>query len=493
MRTNLRTRLDARALTLALAPSLLALACGSSGDTATRDAGATPDVATTTDVTSGDGGAGLSVSCVYRNPFSMRDECREYVGPDWSEEAARRDCTLSSGTLRTNMACTYPSVLGRCLVNGLADNATRLTFPGDSAAQCQSTQTGCTVFARGAFTPDGVCVAALGGDGGTVTADASVPDGGFTGFRQPTRTCRDPLPGQAPGQGPGGQVCTWNAISAATEAGRRFDDYASCETVRSQRPYYPVPAAPARTTTDPRLSDPTYTAELAWVRGQIEASACVCCHSSRVAPSGTSNWYVEAPGNWMDSFFPSGLALGAGWIDSTVFGAYPAEQNNGFSRTTSGFPSTDPARMARFFAAELASRGMDRAMFATARPFGGPLYDQLVYTPTACAMGEGVSADGTVRWQGGVARYVYVLDQGSANPGVPPNLDLPTGTRWRVDVPATGAPLASGITYGRTPDGATQRFPATGAPAALARGATYYLYVLADVGVPITRCTFTAP
>jgi hypothetical protein len=32
-----------------------------------------------------------------------------------------------------------------------------------------------------------------------------------------------------------------------------------------------------------------------------------------------------------------------------------------------------------------------------------------------------------------------------------------------------------------------------GAPAALAPGQTYYLYVLADIGIPLTRCLFTTP
>jgi hypothetical protein len=430
-------------------------------------------------------------SCTYANPFSRSDECKEYIGPSWTMPTATADCTTSRGMIRAGAACVVPAALGRCLINGAAPNATRITFPGDNASQCAITRTGCTTFARGAFTPDGVC--ATGGDAGAPdasTGDASVPALGV--FRPPTQTCRAPLAGERPGAGPNGQVCTWNAISAATEEGRRYEDYASCEHVRTQRPYYPVEAAPARTTPDPRMSDPTYVAELTWVRSQVEASACVCCHSTRTVPSGTSNWYVEAPGNWMDSFHPSGLALGAGWIDSSSFGAYPSAQNNGFSRTLSGFPSTDPERMRRFFERELANRGRTRESFAGTEPFGGPIYAQQVYRPTPCADGYGVGADGVVRWSGAPARYVYVLDAGSANPGVPPNLDLPAGTRWRVDVPPTGSPIASGITYGRVPMGATQRFPEMGAPAALVAGTTYYLYVLLDVGVPVTRCTFTA-
>jgi hypothetical protein len=289
----------------------------------------------------------------------------------------------------------------------------------------------------------------------------------------------------------GGQVCTWSAISASTEEGRRYEDYASCERVRTQRPYYAASPGEPRGD-DARMRDPAYVAELAWVRSQVEASACVCCHSSRVAPEGPSNWYLEAPGNWMDSFYDTGLALGAGWVDSSSFGEYPAAENNGFARNISGVPSTDPERMARFFRAELQHRGRTRESFASAAPFGGPIYAQQRYTPMACTGTDGVGADGIVRWTGGSARYLYVLDEGSANPGVPPNFDLPTGTRWRVDVPFTGAAFASGVTYGRAPEGSAQRFPTSGAPRPLAAGTRYYLYVLADVGIPITRCVFTA-
>ena len=103
-----------------------------------------------------------------------------------------------------------------------------------------------------------------------------------------------------------------------------------------------------------------------------------------------------------------------------------------------------------------------------------------------------MAADGTISWAGGSARYVYVLAEDAPNPGVPPNLDLPEGTRWRVDVPWDAAPMASGsVRYGAVPDGARQSFPADGSPAKLTAGTTYYLYVLADIAVPITRCLFT--
>lgn len=444
---------------------------------------------------SADAPAVIVASCVYANPFSRTEECREYLDPTRTAAQIADDCAAARGTLRAGMACAYPETLGSCVVNGGAANTTRLVFPGANASACSVTRAGCTVFARGAFTPAGVCARAPG-DGGV--ADGGTPDDGGTSggggvFLQPVRECRAPRAGERAGASAGGEVCTWSAISAATEEGRRYQDYGSCERVRTQRPYYPADPAPARAAPDARLGDPAYVAELAWVRSQVQATACVCCHSREVAPDGTSNWFIESPGNWVDSFHDTGLALGAGWVDSTVFGAYPPEQNNGFERTTSGIPSTDGARMARFFQQESAHRGRTRESFASTPPFGGPIHDQLVYRPSACTGTDGVSADGTLRWTGPAARYVYVLDQGAANPGVPPNLDLPTGTRWRVDVPPAATPIASGIRYGQTPPGATQRFPVEGAPQPLVAGTTYYLYVLLDVGIPLTRCTFAFP
>jgi hypothetical protein len=454
-------------------------------DTAATDTAAPSDAVVAEDVPTG---PGFTASCVYMNAFSRSQECRDYIDPSWTERLVATDCTNAMGTLRMGMACSTAGALGQCTIDLPNSNATRITFPGTDAAQCEATQRGCTVFARGMFTPLGACT-------GTVSADAGAPsDASATGgvFLPATRVCRDPLPGQSPGRGPNGQVCTWNSIAASTEEGRRFDDYASCANVRTQRPYYPARAGASRGD-DPRMRDPAYTAELAWVRGQIDASGCVCCHSTRTVGMGTSNWYLEAPGNFMDTFFDTGLALGAGWIDSRSFGAYPPAENNGFDRINSGFPTTNPARMRAFFEAELRNRGRTRESFAGAEPFGGPIYDQLVYRPSACANGIGVDSTGALNWTGGRARYLYVLDATADSPGVPPNLDLPMGTRWFVNVPPTAQPFSSGITYGTLPANAAQRFPAMGAPAALAPGQTYYLYVLADIGIPLTRCLFTTP
>ena len=197
---------------------------------------------------------------------------------------------------------------------------------------------------------------------------------------------------------------------------------------------------------------------------------------------------------WTDYQCPICGAMFAGYVDSSVLGAFDPADNNGFDRVHSALPSTDPARMVGFFQREFDRRGLTQAFVAGIPPFGAALLDQLSYAPQACQAGEGVDASGKLVWSGGKpARYVYVLEAGSDNPGIPPNFDLPAGTVWRVDVPHDGQPLASGLAYGAVPSGATQRFPASAPPAPLVAGHVYTLYVLYDVALPLARCTFSAP
>ena len=419
-------------------------------------------------------------TCQYVNVFSGGEECREYEGEDWTEETLSVACDDLMGSAAIGARCTTDEMLGRCTLE--ADYGQVVVFAyGTDAGSCDGQVLGCETFGGGEWSPEPIC-----GGGGSGGGDGGV-------FIQPTLECRDPVAGEPAGNGPNGQVCTWQAISGCTEEGRHFEDYASCDVVRTQRPYYAAPPSPGSDEPDPRLDDPVYAAELDWVRSQVQASACVCCHSE-ASPNGPSNWSIDAPNNWINTFADSGLALGANYVTSISFGAYPPEDNNGFERETSGFPSTEPERMRAFFIAELAYRGLDAGDFADTPPFGGPIHDQLLYEPSACENGEGVGQDGTLVWEGGDARYVYVLDQGSANPTVPPNLDLPDGVRWRIDVPADGSPIESGtMTYGTVPDGTTQRFPPAGSASTLVAGNTYYLYVTRDVGIPLTRCLFTAP
>jgi hypothetical protein len=426
--------------------------------------------------------------CVYVNQFSNREECREYVG-EWSDDAATSDCKGAGASVVLGARCGLAESLGACILGGENERWTRIQFPGSDAALCASSKRGCEVFGGGAFDPQPVC-----------SGTPSTGDTGLPVFQQPERTCKAPLPGEPAGQSEGGLVCTWEAISGATEEGRAFEDYASCDRVRTQRPYYPVGGAPDADQPDPRLEDPAYAQEVEWVKSQVRSTACVCCHSTN-APRGPSNWYLESGPNFVNSFFPRGLAMGAGWVDTVGFGAYPPSQNNGFTRATPQNPghgifvTTDDARIRRFFEKELAHRGLTRADFEGAAPGAGPLDAQRAFRPSTCSEDEGVAADGTIRWLNGAARYVYVLEAEAQSPTVPPNLDLPEGTMWRVDVPYSGGtPLQSGtVRYGQTPEGTWQKFPVAGAPPALVSGRTYYLYVLADIVQPNTRCLFTAP
>jgi hypothetical protein len=431
-------------------------------------------------------------NCRYTNPFARAEECRDYVG-EWTDKQAQDDCNgqqlqgakapYTAGTI-----CTYPSILGYCIL-GSGGKFTRIHLPGDKDTACAGAERGCEVFGGGLFDPAPLC-------GGKVTEGGG---SGLVTFRQPTLVCKAPMPGEAPGKGANGEVCTWSMISAATEEGRDFEQYASCDAVRTQRPYYAAPTGMNATREDARMNDPEYRGEVEWIKRQINSTACVCCHKNS-APQGPSNWYVDQPGNFINGFYDRGLAMGAGWIDTVGFGAYPPEQNNGFSRATpdrpndSIFVTTDPARMKRFFEAELAYRGKTKADFAGQTYGAGPLDDQRFFVPKACENGEGVDASGAIKWSGGRARYVWVLEKGTLNPGVPPNLDLPMGTLWRFDVPDSAMQgVESGATYGTAPEGTTQRFPASGSPAALVSGKEYSLYVLQDIALPITRCTFTMP
>ncbi|MRG90876.1 proteinase inhibitor [Polyangium spumosum] len=422
--------------------------------------------------------------CVYTSPFTQAEECRDYTGEGWSAEAAEADCkALQASTFTNDERCTYETTLGRCVLEGGTEDEYAIVMPGDDTSQCASTKRGCELFGGGTFEPD-ACEGVTDETGGGIGTEGSV-------FQWPTLACVDPKAGEPAGQS-GGKVCTFGSIAGCTEPGRKFTDYASCEPVLTQRPYWSAPPSDFKTPEgDPRLSDPQWLDELAWVTKEVEACGCVCCHSEKAAPAeGPSNWYIEAGPIWTDSFYPTGLALAAGWVPSDALGAYPAEENNGFSRDVAGLPTTDPARMVAFFEGELLRRGFKKEDFANETPFGGPLYEQSLYVPSDCTGGEGVDAAGKITWSGGEARYVYVLSADAKNPGAPPNLDLPQGTIWRLDVAASAAPVKSGITYGEILPDAKQGYPASGAPANLVPGTKYYLYVWADVGVPITRCLF---
>ncbi|HEY1100267.1 MAG TPA: hypothetical protein VGF99_15120 [Myxococcota bacterium] len=422
--------------------------------------------------------------CTYVQRFSNREECREFRGTGWTTEDAQASCDEYDVAL-VEGPCDDVANLGACITSDDPELAIQLVIPGDDVEGCAGSERGCEVFGGGTWVPGNTC----SGVDDSAADDVYDPDNYYRGGQQ---LCVDPVDGEPEGTSADGKVCTFNQISGCTEEGRHFEDYASCEDVRTQRPYGAVPPW-EEPRDDPRLDDPTYAAEVDWVVSQIEACACVCCHKSSVAPEGAAIFDTEYAGNFANSFTDYGLAFAARVFDSSYLGNFDASVNNGFSRDVSGLPSTDQPRMKRFFEGELAHRGVDVSIYADLPPQPTIFFDQFSYEPQPCGAGEGVDADGTIRWVGGRARYLYVLEAGSDNPGVPPNLDKPEGTIWRVDTVPPAIPMKTGeVTYGELPEGTIQSVPSTTtAPAALVSGETYLLFALADIGVPMSRCLFT--
>ncbi len=423
-------------------------------------------------------------SCSYESPFSGELECREYYMADLPY--AETDCEELLSTFEPDASCAVAELMGTCTYTD-GDVQIRTYVDADAPDRCGTNKFGCEFFANGAWEPGANC------DGNNEVAVLEDP------FPQPVRVCVDPLPGEPAGQSEGGKVCTWEVVSGATEDGRSFTDYAECDTVIRQRGYSAAEPNPLYAESDARMDDPAYVAEVDWARTQIRAGSCECCHASAKGV-GAAIFDADAEGNLMNQFSDKGLAMGAGWIPTVGFGTYPPEENNGFWRSSpenpnlSVIPTVDPDRMIALFEAELDHRGLVPEDFAGMEYGGaGPLDAQRAFVPEACTEEEGVAPDGTIRWLPGRARYVYVMEADTITPTVPPNLDTPEGTLWRIDLPADGSPVFSeSVVYGQVPEGMTQAWPLEGAPEPLVDGKQYYLYASADVLFPISRCLFTA-
>ena len=174
-----------------------------------------------------------------------------------------------------------------------------------------------------------------------------------------------------------------------------YPDYADCDVVRTERPFWPEDPAGQTDSGDPRLHDSDFMAELGWMTQQVEAAACSCCHDSRQNGGLTGQWDIYHDGIWLDTLSDSGLALFIGLADSSVLGAYPAADNFGFDRSATGIPTDDTARMQAFLQRELDRRGITRAQAAAVPPFGGPIYENRVKQPDACSdEGSGIDPSG---------------------------------------------------------------------------------------------------
>ncbi|MDP1917409.1 MAG: hypothetical protein Q8L14_14310 [Myxococcales bacterium] len=424
--------------------------------------------------------------CSYTGPQSKLAECKDYLGA-WKVADSEKDCGDLKGTFVGGTVCTPPVTLGFCVfATSPAQNRTYIA--SDNVSKCSGARTGCELFGGGKWNPSSLC----GGANDEIVVLENA-------FQEPKKVCFTPDAGEPRAPNATGQVCVWESIHGSTEENRSFRTDARCENSRGGRPYYPKDADARFGMPDSRRTDQVYLAEEAWVRAQINSSSCVCCHSA-AAPNGASIFDVDRDGSLANQLTDRGIAHGSGLVNSIPLGGFPPEVNNGFEKSDlvhpdfSVFLSTDPARMKRFWVKEQEHRNLTAATFEGVPDGFGPLSEQRDYQPSACAGGEGIAADGTITWGKGRARYVYVLEVGSKAPTVFPNLDVPVGTRWRLDVPHDGTPLVSqSVKYGVVPDGLRQKVPASGSPAALVSGQQYYLYVTADVMLPITRCLFTAP
>lgn len=421
-------------------------------------------------------------SCSYVSSFSNLPECREIYG---SEAEGEESCAGDGATFEPGATCEVTELLGTCTYEADGYQIRTLVESSDPT-ECGSNKLGCETFANGTWEPGEPCM----GEEEIVVLDDPWP--------WPELVCLDPVEGEPPGESEDGKVCTWQVVSGATEEGRAYSDYADCDVIRRQRPYSSSPADDRAEEEDDRMQDPAYVAELDWVRDQVRSASCDCCHSA-VAPDGPAVFSHDFEGNMANQFHDRGLAMGAGWIPTVGFGTYPAEDNNGFARNSaenpdwSAFPTTDQDRMRAFFEGELEHRGLTPEDFEGDVYGAGPLDAQLYYEPERCSADEGIDADGVIRWAPGRARFVYVLEAGSLSPTVPPNLDTPEGTLWRIDLDPEGNPISSEtVVYGQVPPGMTQAWPLEGAPEPLVDGKDYYLYVTADVMFPISRCVFTA-
>jgi len=425
--------------------------------------------------------------CEYTGQFSRMTECKDYLGA-WAVAAAEKDCTDMKGTFESGTLCNPKEFLGACLLAAKPEQ-NRTYIVSSDPGKCGSARTGCETFGGGYWDVSPLC--------GGANDEIVVLDNAWT---KPERVCLMPAPGQPAGHSANGQVCLWQGIHGATEEGRSFRDDANCDKSRSGRPYYPKAYDPRYDMPDPRRSDPAYLAEEAWVKSQINATSCVCCHA-KAAPNGEASIFdIDREGSLANQFTDRGIAHGSGLVNSIPLGAWPADQNNGFAKSDlehpdySIFLSTDPARMKAFWVKEQEYRNLTAANFVGVPDGFGPLSEGYYFKPEACTDGSAIAADGTISWGKGRARYVYVMDASSRAPTVFPNLDVPTGTIWKLDVAPSAAPLVSGtVKYGVAAEGSTQAVPMAGAPAALESGKQYFLSVFADQMLPISRCLITAP
>ncbi|MCO4773530.1 MAG: hypothetical protein KDA24_26085 [Deltaproteobacteria bacterium] len=319
-----------------------------------------------------------------------------------------------------------------------------------------------------------------------------------TPFIQPQRVCVDPASVDAPADAElvDGQLCVWDMFSGAVPEGMRFSDVSSCEAPWTQGP--PWFAKPARVYESPAslLDDEAWVAEATWVQEQVHAVGCGCCHASSSESGNTSGFDFDAPGVWTDTMTNAQLIMSGGYNDlHRLFGEVPVEDNHGFARSETLFPSTDPARLKAFFESEFERRGGTAEDIAESDAAFLALFGQVIEDRSECvAEFEGVDSDGVVYWNGDDSvRQILLMEVDADTPAFPPNLDRPEGTLWALYVDFEGTPIENGaLRIGEVPDGTTQMVPENGPAPVLEDGVTYSIFAARDIMAGrVLNCTFT--
>ncbi len=316
---------------------------------------------------------------------------------------------------------------------------------------------------------------------------------GLDRFVLPYRVCR-----VLPSRGGLGQekVCANASISGSAEPGYRYADFGVCQDVYSQRPFKKVPVMPRSSFSDAEfLSDEHFMGELSWVTEQVRSSACVCCHDSSASKK-SAYWDINQGQVWTNQLSRYAVAAFAGKVNSVALGSYRPEENFGFDRYHTALPTNDVPRMQSFFDGLLRKMNVTEEEWQLMPPLAGFISDQLYKPSHTCGQGIGVDRDSLrLNWGPAPARYIYVLEASAQTPVVPPNLDKPVGTLWRLDLKQGKPFFVSGlIRYGQVPRNAEQTIPDRARfsqVTPLQPGSTYKLVAQLDIGFPVQNCVFT--
>ena len=279
------------------------------------------------------------------------------------------------------------------------------------------------------------------------------------------------------------QLCVWESVVGTVPEGESFYERVGCDRAWTQAPSWFVPPTRVHTSDPSLLDDESYAEELAWVRSQAHSGGCTCCHGSSNPNGYATGWDIDAPLVWTDSIANYRLAMLSGMFDEhREFGAIPADQNHGFGRQHTMFPTTDSDRMRAFFLNELERRkasneDIEHGREAIQRFFGRRrIGDKDCVSPF-----EGIE-EGRVVWNADhTVRQLYVLEQEADIPGFPPSMDRPDGIVWAIYVDPDGDALESGqLVLGELPSRARQIEPADGSMPQFVEGRSYRLYATPD-------------